>query len=191
MHNHEPMQVENEAVSRTDQVRALLAQHDAEAALVTFLPDVRWACGFTGSNGLLLVLKEGAHFVTDGRYKTQAEEQVTGADVHVPGYDLFGHIAEVGLFGAAKRVVFQADHVTAAQLEHLEEAFPEITWHGAEKLLAERVARKTGDEVERIRQAQRVTESVFEYLLGFIQPGMREQEVAAEIVCQHLRRGAS
>ncbi|MCZ6489180.1 MAG: hypothetical protein O7A06_01465 [Acidobacteria bacterium] len=27
-------------------------------------------------------------------------------------------------------------------------------------------------------------------MLGFIQPGLREQEVAAEIVYQHLRRGA-
>ena len=93
------MKVESEVPSRTDQVRALLAEHDAEAALLTFGPDVRWACGFTGSNGLLVVRREGAHFVTDGRYATQAAHEVKGADVHVPGYDLVGHVAEAGLAG--------------------------------------------------------------------------------------------
>ncbi len=42
-----------------------------------------------------------------------------------------------------------------------------------------------------MRQAQRVTDDVFEHMLGFIQPGMREQEVAVEIVYQHLQRGAA
>ena len=162
-----------------------------EAALITFLPDVRWACGFTGSNGLLIVLREAAHFLTDGRYRTQAEEEVAGADVHVPGYDLVGHVAEAGLLGEAERVAFQSDHVTAARLGHLEEAFPDVGWQGVEGLLTKLVARKTDVEVERIRRAQRVTENVFEHLLVFIQPGMTEQEVAAEIVYQHLRRGAS
>ena len=87
--------------------------------------------------------------------------------------------------------MFQADHVTAALFGRLEEAFPDVAWQGAEGLLKELVARKTDVEVERIRAAQRVTEDVFEHLLGFIRPGMTEQEVAAEIVYQHLRRGAS
>ena len=177
--------------SRTDQVRALFAEHDAGAALVTFGPDVRWACGFTGSNGLLVVGREGAHFVTDGRYATQAAHEVKGADVHAPGYDLVGHIAEAGLLGGAGRVLFQSDHVTAALLGRLEEAFADVAWQGVEGLLKGLVARKTDVEVERIQAAQRVTESVFEHLLGFIRPGMTEQEVAAEIVYQHLRRGAS
>ena len=185
------MKIKREAPPRIDQIRSLLTERDVEAALITFLPDVRWACGFTGSNGLLVVLREGAHFLTDGRYKTQAEAQVSGADVHVPGYDLVGHIAEAELLGEVGRVAFQADHVTMAQLGQLEEALPNVTWQGVEKLLAKNVAQKTGDEVGRIQAAQRITESVFEYLLGFVRPGMSEQEVAAEIVYQHLRRGAS
>lgn len=41
-----------------------------------------------------------------------------------------------------------------------------------------------------MRRAQAVTDAVFEHLLEFIKPGMQEQEIAAEIVYQHLSRGA-
>ena len=60
----------------------LLHTHNADAALITFLPDIRWACGFTGSNGLLVVLPEAVHFLSDGRYTEQARQQVQGATVH-------------------------------------------------------------------------------------------------------------
>jgi Xaa-Pro aminopeptidase len=52
------------------------------------------------------------------------------------------------------------------------------------------VAEKEDEEVERIRRAQQVTESVFEHVLTFLEPGLLEREVAAEITYEHLRRGA-
>ena len=38
-------------------------------------------CGFTGSNGTLVVWKEGAGLWTDGRYFIQAENELTGTGV--------------------------------------------------------------------------------------------------------------
>ncbi len=175
---------------RLDKIRGLLRTHDADAALVTFLPDVRWACGFTGSSGILLVLPEAAHFITDGRYRTQAAAEVRGATVHVPGYDLFGSIAAEGLFGGAKTTLLQSEHVTLAEMNRLEELFPEMTWRPMERMLAAFVAEKEPEEIARIRRAQRITDEVFAEILGVIRPGMTEREVAAEIVYGHLRRGA-
>ena len=175
---------------RLEKIRGLLRAHDADAALVTFLPDVRWACGFTGSNGILLVLPDAAHFVTDGRYRTQAEAEVRGATVHVPGYDLFGHVAGAGLFGGAQTTLLQAEHVTLAGMNRLEELFPEMAWRPMERMLAAFVAEKEPEEIARIRRAQRITDEVFAEILGVIRPGMTEREVAAEIVYGHLRRGA-
>ncbi|MGD9649784.1 MAG: aminopeptidase P family N-terminal domain-containing protein, partial [Dongiaceae bacterium] len=37
-----------------------------------------WLCGFTGSNGLAVVLKDKAALFTDGRYSLQAKEEVNG-----------------------------------------------------------------------------------------------------------------
>ncbi len=172
-------------------IRRLTAEHRAEAALITFLPDIRWATGFSGSNGVLVVTEAAAHFVTDGRYTVQAAAEVHGATVHVPGYRLLEHVESEGLFGAARTVLCQADHLSVAEFEKLRERFPGLDFEPVSGLLQEAVAAKTEDEIESIRRAQAVTEAVFEALLPQIGPGVSEQDLAAEIVYQHLRRGAA
>ncbi len=175
-------------------IREEVATRGAEAALLTFLPDIRWACGFTGSNGLLLVGPDAAHFVTDGRYAGQAAREVHGAHVHVAEGNLFEHVASeellAGIAAGAPHVLFQADHVTVAKLDRLRELFPAAEWVAASRLLTEHVARKTSDEIDKISAAQRITEHVFEHVVSRIAPGRTEREVAAEIVFEHLRRGA-
>ena len=53
-----------------------------DALLVTSLTNIRYLTGFTGSAGLLFVLPEDAAvLVTDGRYGTQAGEQLDAAGV--------------------------------------------------------------------------------------------------------------
>ncbi len=176
--------------ARLDQLRTLVASHEASAVLVTALPDIRWACGFTGSNGLLLVTRDGAHFITDGRYAEQAAREVEGATVHVPGYELVGHLTGASLLTPGMTVLLQAEHVSLALAAHLQQALPDVVWRPVERLLVRLVARKDDREVERIRRAQQVTEEVFEEVLTWLRPGLTEREVAAEIVHAHLRRGA-
>ena len=177
--------------NRIDAIRSVLRQHGAGAVVLTFLPDIRWACAFSGSNGILVVRPEEAHFITDGRYLVQSKREVQGATVHVPGYQLLEHAKEEGLLGGSgTNVLVQGDHLSITQLGQLQEIFPDHTFQPESDLLVEFVGRKDDAEVARIRAAQRITDDVFEYLLGFIKPGMTEKEVAAEIVYQHLQRGA-
>ncbi len=176
-------------MSRLDRIRRLVAGLDADALLVTFLPDVRWAVGFTGSNGVLVVTRDAAHFVTDGRYAVQARQEVAEAEVHVPGYRLFEHVAEEGLLGDAEAVLVQADHLTVADLERLRLLLPDVKVQPVADLLVEEVAAKSEPEIDAIRAAQAVTDAVFEEILPYVQPGMSELDLAAEIVYQHLKRG--
>jgi Xaa-Pro aminopeptidase len=87
-------------------------------------------------------------------------------------------------------VLYQSDHLTVDQLDVLHETFPDIEWQGVTDFVTEQVAAKDEQEVERIRAAQAITDDVFDYLCDFIEAGMSEKEVAAEIVYQHLKRGA-
>lgn len=177
-------------LQRSAVLQDLRIEQGADALIVSFLPDVRWACGFTGSNGLLVSVGESLHFVSDRRYEQQARREVHGATVHTPGYDLIGYLADEKLLDGAERIVFQADHVSVATREAWAARLPGHTWHGVSDLLTRHVAVKTEEEVAAMRRAQAITDEVFEYVLSVLRPGLTEREVAAEIVYQHLRRGA-
>ncbi len=177
--------------ARLDTLRELAAQHGADAVLLSHPPDLRWAVGFTGSNGLLLVTEAAAHFVTDGRYTSQARAEVDGADVHVADGPLAAWAGDHDLLGDASRAVVQAEHVTLAASDDWRRAFGGIDLVAVRDLLSEAVAAKTEAEVEAVRQAQALTCEVFDAILPYIAPGISEQAIAAEIVYQHLQRGAS
>lgn len=172
-------------------LRGLLNEHDVDAVLVSFLPDIRWAVGFTGSNALLVVTPGAAHFLTDGRYTTQAGAEVQGAEIHVPAADLLAYLSESDLIDGADTLLCQADHLTVAQFDRLREQLPDVTFRPVAGLLEQHVAAKSEREIDALRRALAVTESVFELLLPQIGPGVSEQDLAAEIVYQHLKLGAS
>ncbi|MDZ4698400.1 MAG: aminopeptidase P family protein [Rhodothermales bacterium] len=176
---------------RLDSIRSLFPDHGADAALITFLPNIRWTCGFTGSNGLLIVLRDTAHFVTDGRYAEQVSREVAGATVHIAPRGLVDFASGAALLAGATRVIVQSDHLTLDLFDQLQEGLKGLEWVPVAGLLQNIVAVKTSDEVGAIRRAQAVTDAVFEDILAFIAPRMTEHELAAEIVYQHLRRGAS
>ncbi|HEY4929157.1 MAG TPA: Xaa-Pro peptidase family protein [Acidimicrobiales bacterium] len=73
-------------VGRLDRVRAALAEEDGDAPrpdalVVTTTANLRWLTGFTGSAGVLLVGPDRAVLATDGRYRTQAAEQLAASGV--------------------------------------------------------------------------------------------------------------
>src|SRR3712207_9321890 len=67
-----------DVAARAERVRAELP---ADALVVTKLVNVRWLTGFTGSSGWVVVLPDRLALVTDGRYETQAAEQLAAAGV--------------------------------------------------------------------------------------------------------------
>jgi Xaa-Pro aminopeptidase len=70
---------------RRTKLESRLRELRLDACLITHLANVRYLCGFTGSAGVLALAGGGskARFFTDGRYTTQAGEQVRGAKVVV------------------------------------------------------------------------------------------------------------
>ena len=174
---------------RVSRVRDRLADLEADALLLTSLPDIRWACGFTGSNGLLVVGPASSHFVTDGRYTEQARAEVDGPTVHIAENGLTDFLEAEGLLDPFQRVAFQADSVSVAKRDKLAEMHDSVQWVPVSQVLTGQVASKDESEVQSIRAAQSITESVFDEILSLLEPGKTEREVAAEIVYRHLKQG--
>jgi len=175
--------------NRISQVQDRLDELDTDALFLTSRPNIRWACGFTGSNGLLIVGPEVAHSVTDGRYTEQARAEVEGATVHIAEEGLSELVDEDGLLEQYTSVAFQSDNLTVSKRDDLAEAHDDVQWVPQTQVLTTQVASKDDGEIDRIRVAQSITEAVFEDIIDLIEPGMTEREVAAEIVYRHLQRG--
>lgn len=87
-------------MNRLDRLRELLTAADCKAFLVTDLADVRYFCGFSGSNAALLVTAETAALATDGRYALQAAAQAPDVELVVTRRlvaDLLGWVRELGV----------------------------------------------------------------------------------------------
>src|SRR5512133_351882 len=103
---------------RTSSARALLVDYGLDALVVTRPSNLRYLCGFTGSDGVLILTAQHIGFLTDSRYTSQAASEVT-ADYHREyAVKLEAIVAFLGECGA-KRIGFEAEHVTCATLDRL------------------------------------------------------------------------
>src|SRR6478672_12611645 len=66
-----------DVAGRVARVRDRFDEAGVDALLVTHLPNVRYLTGFTGSSAMLLVTDDALVFTSDGRYRTQAAEQLS------------------------------------------------------------------------------------------------------------------
>ncbi len=67
--------------SRSEAVRKILVSNHLDGILFSSLENIRYLCGFTGSDGALVVTRTNSFFLTDSRYWTQSEQEVEGAKI--------------------------------------------------------------------------------------------------------------
>ena len=179
-------------MNHLSQIADKLSQYDLDAMLIVSEPGERYAVGFQGE-GYVLVTQEGSQYSTDGRYIEAAQKQVTGAEVVLTSRER-SHLALARDFLAArglKRVGFESAAVSVAQHRRWQESFPKgCELIPAQELLDGLRASKDEEEIAAMVQAQKITDAAFGEILNYIRPGLTEQEVAARLVYELLRRGA-
>ena len=183
--------VHSRSAERLDTVRRIAAERTCDATLITNGADIAWVVGFTGSSGVLVVTETAAHLVTDGRYRTQAGEQVDAADVHITQDPLPSFVADQTLLGASWRIAVQGDKMTVSDMDRYCKLFPVLEFVPVEALLAEARAAKSEDEIQAVARAQALTCDILTSVLPLIRTGVAEHEIAAELTVRHLRAGCS
>jgi Xaa-Pro aminopeptidase len=172
-------------------IQERLESEGIDAAYIAHLPNVRYLCGFTGSNGCLVIGQSGARFLTDGRYRAQAAEEVQCAEVEVYGLpdDLdLGLRRALADFGAAT-VGFEAVHVTVAMLDRLRAA-DEFSFVPTTQLVERHRMVKEPEELARIREAARMADEGLAHVLERVSVGVSERELALELEFFMRRQGA-
>jgi Xaa-Pro aminopeptidase len=169
---------------------ALAAGSEADALLVTTPANVRYLCGFTGSNGWLLLTAGEAVLLTDPRYAEQAGAEVVDARVEVSGRGLVTLLGAVLPAIGPVRPAFEADHVTVALRGKLEAA-GELDWTATSGLVEGVRCCKEAAEIAAVRAALQLTEGVLLEVAQKITPGQAETEIAGALEHACRRRGAA
>jgi Xaa-Pro aminopeptidase len=165
-----------------------------DAILVSHLPNIRYLCGFTGSSGVLLVFPKKAVFFTDGRYTEQAREEVKAARIVVsrkPAILAAAEFLAKQKLGRNARVGVEAEYLSLANRGRITFALGK-TFRLKEAPPLVEMARmvKDEEEIERITAAVLMGASLFDTTLKTVRPGIKENEVAAEMEYVARRAGA-
>jgi Xaa-Pro aminopeptidase len=172
---------------RTGLLRRRLTKAGLPGLLVTHLPDLRYLCGFTGSNAALAISRRAARLFTDGRYTAQAAEEVAAAEVEiVSGSPAVSAVQWLAAQPGVDFAGFDPACTTVADLARWRAALPSRLRRSFLSIIPAPLVEplrmvKDEDELALLVEAALVGCKLFEQILGFIRPGLAEFEVAAEL----------
>jgi Xaa-Pro aminopeptidase len=202
--------LEMEVAARITKLRKSMVEERIDCLLVGALTNIRYLTGFTGSAAQLLVTHDAARMTTDGRYRTQAQEQLREVGLSNDVELVVGRIpaqreaivslvtqaagstasegSEPALFGG--RVGLEAEHVVwAEQLRWVDLLAPCDLVATSGVVEALRAVKDTG-EVSRIAAAASVADLALADVVGMLGDGSTETEVALALDVAMRRHGA-
>ena len=167
---------------RQKKFQQTLSEQKLDGFVVTHAANLRYLCGFTGSNGLLLFFDGRRVFFTDGRYTEQAREEVKGARVVIPGGALMPGTAKLLEKAGSVAIGFEADLTTVAALAQMKRvARTGVRWKATTGFVMRQRLIKDADELLLIREAVKLGAKVYEEAASGIRPGVSEVEVAGKL----------
>ncbi|HUB77983.1 MAG TPA: Xaa-Pro peptidase family protein [Bryobacteraceae bacterium] len=180
----------NEFEQRRQTVASGLAEHKLDGLLVSFGPNLRYLSGFTGSNAMLLLAPARSILFTDPRYTIQAGQEST-CQVHISkGPLILDVLSAIGRL-RLRRVGYEPAVMSCEAYQSLESKMPARTslvpvrgWIEELRMV------KSSTEIAAIRRSVETNSQAFEQGIAHVKPGMKEQDLAAELEYRMRRLGA-
>jgi Xaa-Pro aminopeptidase len=169
-----------------------LKRRELDCLLVTLAANWYYLTGFTGEGGVLAVTPDRTTLITDGRFTTQAKEEAPGVRVELQNGSLYQSVGEWLRRGRARRVGYDPAQWTVAQCKALKKASGAKSRMIEAGGLIERLRKKKDpQELVTMRKAAILAGEVLESVLEMVKPGVREDEIGAEIEYRMKKGGAS
>ncbi|HUL30826.1 MAG TPA: Xaa-Pro peptidase family protein [Thermodesulfobacteriota bacterium] len=176
--------------NRQEISQKILDSHHLDGILFGSLENIRYLCGFTGSDGALVLARKESFFLTDSRYWTQADEEVKGSQiVHYKKKmeGIFSLLSDLRL----KRIGFESAALSFSAFQFLSEKLGA----GAKLVPLEDEIKnlravKDAHELTLIRKAIDISSNAFFHVTEILKEGVVEREVALEMECFMKRAGA-
>ena len=173
------------SLSRLDQLR-LQAADDA-CILISHPVNIRYLCGYSGSNGLLLCTPEKSYLLTDARYEIQCAQEC---------FDVEVVIAKTGLLARAlellncNELTIEAAHMSVTTRDAITSAKPEVNVKNSDGLVERLRVVKDEAELDLISTACAISVAALEQVATYLRPGLSEREIAQHLEHTMLQLGA-
>lgn len=162
---------------------------EVDALLVTDLTNVRYLTGFSGTNGQVLVTPDAAIFLSDPRYEARAADLVHGAEVVIYRNRLTDQLGpRLGALGITRLGV--EDSMTIASSQELGERLTGIELLPRKGIVEGLRRSKEPAELATIEAAVAVADAAFEWVLGRLETGTTEKDVALDLEVRMRKTGA-
>lgn len=157
--------------------------------LVSSRENVRYLSGFKGTAGTVLVTPNHAVFLTDFRYLTQSEEQVTGMErkIYTRQVEALGELVKSCRIS---RLQFEANDIFYGSYERLRENLKDVALVPTQNVLEDLRNQKDDEEICLIRKAVALTAKAWEETLAVPLEGITEREIAIDLEFRLKRSGS-
>lgn len=170
-----------------DGIRFFLEESGIDAAFIEKDENLRYLSGFTGSDSFLLLTKGESYLLTDPRYTEQAEKEAKGFVVMNHGGKLSLLVAKL-LAKAGAKTVGVEENFTWKRQQAFHEAMPDVALSFCNPDRLRMV--KTKEELQKIREACRISDEGFRKTVPFIKAGKTEAELRSILECAMLEAGS-
>jgi Xaa-Pro aminopeptidase len=175
---------------RQRSVQEIIDFNQLDGILFTNLENIRYFCGFTGSDGALLIVRKETFFLTDSRYWTQAEEEVKQSRIIHYKKKPDG-IASLLSDLKLKKVGVEGSSFTLSSYQFLMKKLGgEVEFISLEDEIKNLRAAKDPQELSLIRAAIDLSTRSFTHIMEMLKEGSVEREVALEMEFFMKKNGA-
>jgi len=169
-------------LQRIEQLRQKL--HEKEAIAIISPVNRRYYTDFLSSNGMLFITKNDTVFYTDFRYITAAEN-VINKDIIVKKFDSTVINTLKNLLSVFKLLYIETTFLTYNDVANYKKNLEKIELKSIDSEISSQRMVKDENEIESIKNAQKITDSAFVHIIDFIaskwKNGLSEREIAMEI----------
>src|SRR5260370_25010887 len=148
------------ALSRRDRLAHALAGEGLDLLLVSNSVNVTYLTGFSGESSYLLLARDRAVLVSDGRFAEQLAQECPSLELYIrpPAQSLAEAAAAVLNQLGPRGVRFENAHLTVADHQQLPDLTKTVDWKGARERVERLRVVKDAGEVAEIRAAVRVAQ---------------------------------
>jgi len=174
---------------RRQKVVNLLSAFTLDALILCQPENIRYFCGFSGSDGVLLITSEQLVFLTDSRYTTQAKDEVSADSVVEYKVQADGVVAQL-TSSAVTRIGFEAGLAYGVVKGFQEKGGSSWSWvHLRDELHTLRLQKSKG-EISLISKAADLNTLGLAEVETMIRPGVQENEIALALEFALRKLGA-